>query len=574
MKSTKNPHPFEVSKLINFQFGDPEARNDDVLLNCFQPIKGVREFLSGNKNIILGERGVGKSALFRLVCDEKCKFAQSKNETKKQIIIGIDDELNYISILNLVETKFIDKTKTPHSKYRFLWETYIFSRIIESLTHEFGIDTELKTLQEDFGEILGISKEQKFRLSDIFTLYKYTTGVKFEQNGSVSPNFSIEPAKDAHIKPTEISYQQLIRFKERVRQAIKARKCIIHVLVDRVDDFVVDLEYEEQKKSVQALLECTQDLRYPDLKLKIFLRTDLFRRLNFQKGGFDKISHQVTKLEWSENDIYEFVARRLLFNYEQNQIKTPNWQISTEALDIDPMLYDQERELILKRSNGFSEKSKWIGMKFLISVKRRLSLFRKKSHSERKINSLDAIFQEIVEYIIPKKIRHTNCNCKYEDISFRLFLTQHFKLGSNHSNPRLVLLFLTKTFENAIDYYQRNPDKKHIPHNDLNQLELILKEHITRGYNNLQQTTRETIIKLNEKWSSNISNLISNQPKPKSCENLSKNILLELTKWTDDTDEFRRFIAFYSHIGLLVPDNDLIPFEDRKYSIPTIIRKC
>ena len=60
----KRSAPFQTSKLSEFQFGDADAKSDELLIDCNQPIRGVREFLNGDKNIVLGERGVGKSALF------------------------------------------------------------------------------------------------------------------------------------------------------------------------------------------------------------------------------------------------------------------------------------------------------------------------------------------------------------------------------------------------------------------------------------------------------------------------------------------------------------------------------
>lgn len=388
-----NIEAFDVKKISEFQFGDPDAKFDDLLLACPQLIRGVNEFLSGKKNIVLGERGVGKSALFRLVSEGLCKFSTENSDKKKRsLIVPVDDDIDYIAISNVIERLFIDKARHPHGKYLFFWEIYIISRVVDKLIEEFGSDQEIKTLDEDFKEILGVPKDAKFRFSDLLTMYKLSTGVKFDQAGTVSPTVSIEPVKEVASKENQVTDHDISQFRQRVRKAIRARQLVVYVLVDKIDDFLVDLEYEEQKKSVQALLDCTQAYRLPELKLKIFLRLDLFKRLDFERGGYDKIIPQVVRLQWTTDDIYAFVAYRLWFNYKRLQIKTPPWGINPHELDMDPSIGEEIRDLLLDRTEGFfgriKNKSKFIQ----IIAKVVLSKFTRKSHSERKTNSLDAFF--------------------------------------------------------------------------------------------------------------------------------------------------------------------------------------
>jgi hypothetical protein len=567
--------PFQTRILTKFQFGDPDAKADDLLLSCPQMIRGVNEFLGGSKNIVLGERGAGKSALFRLVVEGKYKFSTDPNEkVRRQIILGIDDDLNYVAISNVIEARFVDNTKRRHGKYKFLWEIYVLSRVIEKLGDEFGEDEEIKTLQADFGVVLGVSKEKKFRLSDLWTSYKVTTGIKVEQTGAISPTVSLEPAKDAHTAESEVTDHQLAQFRDRVRKAIRARKSVVYVLVDKIDDFVVDLAYEEQKKSVQALLECTQALRFPELKLKIFLRPDIFKRLDFEKGGYDKISPQVVRLQWTASDIYEFCARRLLYNYERLQIKTPPWGISLQMLDVDPSLRQKARDLLAQHPTNIGGIIRQIGSVLYTISKIKWSLLRKKSHSERKTNSLDERLSKVVNFIFPTRSYHYNINCKREEILFRAFLADHFQLGGENPNPRLVLLFLHYTFEEAIAYYERNPDRRLLQANDAQEYELILREHILRGYSRLQETARETVVQLSQQWRPVVATLLAGLTVPRECSGLSMAQITKLAGWSGDEADFRRFVAFYSHIGMLVLDNESAKFEDRRYSLPTVMRIC
>jgi hypothetical protein len=578
-KDKKGFEPFQTSKLFEFQFGDPDAKVDDLLLTCPQTIRGVKEFLGGAKNIVLGERGAGKSALFRLVSEGKYKFSTEhtdKDKPRKQLIVSIDEDLDYITISNVIESRFVDKAKRPHGKYLFLWEIYVLSRVIERLADEFGYSEEIQALHDDFSEILGIPKKNKFRLVDFLTTYKVSTGVKIDHAGSISPTLSVEPAKDAHSNGLEVTDHQITLFRSRVRKAIRAKRAVVYVLVDKIDDFLVDLAYQEQKKSVQALLECTQLFRLPELKLKIFLRIDLFKRLDFEKGGYDKISPQVVRLEWTSDDIYAFVARRLLFNYERLQVKTPRWGISPEMLDLDPSFEEQARDLVANRPTNIAGLMKMIGGAFVLISQVKWSQFRRKSHSERKTNSLDAIFSKVVNFVFPSRVLHLTSNCKQEEILFKSFLAEHFKLGGDCPNPRLVLLFLNNTLDEAVAYYERNPDPacKFLKANEMDEYELILKEHISRGYRKLQVTARETVNQLSLQWRPQISRLFAGVGVPKECTGLTIDRLKTLTSWDDDAESFQRFVAFYTHLGLLVPENEEALFENRVFSLPLVMRIC
>ena len=310
--------------------------------------------------------------------------------------------------------------------------------------------------------------------------------------------------------------------------------------------------------------------------MKIFLRVDLFKRLDFEKGGYDKISPQVVRLEWSSEDIFGFVARRLLYNYERLQIKTPVWGISTEMLDIDPTLREQARELFAKRPESISSLLKAIGKGLLLISQMKWSNFRKTSHSERKTNSLDAVFFNIVNFIFPSKVLHLGASCKREEMLFRTFLVDHFKLGGDCPNPRLVLLFLNYTLEEAIAYYERNPDPacRALEPNEIGEYELILKEHILRGFRKLQETARETVTQLSLQWRNPVSRLFAGLAVPKNCTGLTIDQLQKLTVWEGDKEAFRSFVAFYSHAGLLVAENESVRFEDRRFSLPLVMRIC
>jgi hypothetical protein len=189
---------------------------------------------------------------------------------------------------------------------------------------------------------------------------------------------------------------------------------------------------------------------------------------------------------------------------------------------------------------------------------------------------LDAVFAKVVNFVMPSRVVHLHVRCKREEVAFKSFLTDHFKLGGGFSNPRMVLLFMGYAFEDAAAYYTRNPDSacRLVQPNAVGEYELILQEHVLRGYKKLQVTMRETIAHLNETWRAPINRLFINLSSPHLCNGIDIEQLKKYTEWTSADDEFRRFIAFYNHVGLLACENESAQFENRKYTLPLALQIC
>jgi hypothetical protein len=69
-------------------------------------------------------------------------------------------------------------------------------------------------------------------------------------------------------------------------------------IIDKIDRFVAGVEYEAQRDFILGLLEVDDDLTSEqNINLKIFIRADLFDRLNFTTLGFDKINDNTIRLQ-------------------------------------------------------------------------------------------------------------------------------------------------------------------------------------------------------------------------------------------------------------------------------------
>lgn len=296
--------------------------------------------------------------------------------------------------------------------------------------------------------------------------------------------------------------------------------------------------------------------------------------MNFETTGYDKISPKVVRLSWSEAEIKEFVARRLHYNFHKCGIDVEYRSAAGELLDVDPNLKEQMMDLLRNKPTSIREAFSLIGKAVYLSSKTRWHIFRKAPRSARKTNLDEDVYLAVITSIFPSKILHKNVLCKDEEISIGKFLATHFILGGFTPNPRLVLLFLQHVVEESIAYYSQNSDQTHIPQNNVNEYELILKDHVSTGYKKTQYIARKTISHLNHEWHPYVDRLFAATCQPKNCKSLSLEKIRTCVAWDRKEHEFERFIAFFSHVGLLVSDNPSAKLQDRYFSLPLILQVC
>lgn len=90
------PEVFELSKLNMFSFGNADAKRDEIVSNSayVTSISALSMMRTGNYNLIVGERGTGKSAIFKLSMEGKLDFLTQSDLKNHLIFIESDFELS------------------------------------------------------------------------------------------------------------------------------------------------------------------------------------------------------------------------------------------------------------------------------------------------------------------------------------------------------------------------------------------------------------------------------------------------------------------------------------------------
>jgi|GEM_PF-1491646 len=572
------PEKFPVSHLSSFDFGAPDGKDDPLLEACALTITPITEFLEENKSIVVGERGTGKTALFRLLSDGKLRFRST--EKFSQIYVAIDEELGYKTLREHVVAQVKDSTKSPDASHRIVWELYFFSRCIESLTKKFGNNGRFELLRDRFYKTIGWTQHQRVSLLDILKGTKKTVGVKLEGGhlGYVIPNFytSVEPSKaDASTDSSQLL--DVPSLKSELNSFLKDSKTVVYLLVDKLDEFVSGEEYETQKQILQALIHCWRDYQsYPNIKLKLFVRRDLYERLDFSAIGRDKIDPKKVELRWSPEDIRQFAAFRIFHNLAPCLKKRGlRFECEKESLTIDKEFLKEIKALDAVPDDQLSLARKL--RRAYLRIRAHLKQRKRDEYDARTVNMHDAAFQALITVLFPTKVTHINKANKKEYIDLSEYLSSHFQFASGYTTPRVILLYLQKCLENAKAYYRNNPDQQ-IVLNDKGEYPVFLREQMVAAYNDVRELCLTTILGLNREFEKAATMLIQHMNKSKCHDRISfndaKKIIGKAISSESTVDEpLRKFFAFYEHAGLFRCINRALPPESRAYDLPIFFQR-
>jgi hypothetical protein len=572
------PDRFPVNALANFDFGAPEGKEDPLLDACALTTRPITEFLEENKSILVGERGTGKTALFRLLTEGKLKF--KSKEKFKQIYIPIDEELAYKTLKEHVKTHVQDSTGSESTPHRIVWELYFLSRTIDSISKEYEKNQKFNTIKEKFNKIIGVPSEQRSGLFDLLKGTKKTIGVKLEGGhlGYLIPNFyaSIEPPKD-NLPAESIVYLDIPSLKEELNSFLTEMKIVVYLLVDKLDEFVSGDDYSTQKDVLQALLYAWRDYQsYPKIKLKLFMRRDLYERLDFSSIGKDKIDPKKVELKWSGDDIRWFIATRLAHNlFPLTKKRGIQFFCDNNTMQIDKAYLKALKsfDAISKEEMSIFDKIK----KKYIQIRAKLKQRKRDEYDSRTINLNDAFFQSLITLIFPRKVNHMTKANKIEQIDIIEYLETHFQFGSGYTTPRVILLYLQKCLENTKAYYQNNPVAE-IPINEKGEYPVFLRDQLSEAYTDLRTLCACTILGLNKKYERAGFLLIQKISSIKNCTHISyaeaEKIIGKTLSFSGDTSvELYQFFAFYEHAGLFKCKNKALQASKREYELPIFFQR-
>lgn len=540
--------PFPVKELVLIDFGSVDGRKDGALEDAFVLTTSIQLFLQDRHSIVIGPIGSGKSALFELLKNNSKVLKTYQN----RLIIPIEEAISFQLLRNFIAEEFVNHDKKLI--YRLIWKFQIINRICEELKklEAFPNDKNEKEVNDFLGQIKSKEFDETI-LGKIKGLIKNAT-FTIKTKVSKSP-ISVESELKTNVSKLNEKYEiNLDRVFNCVMKIIETRKLMSPlVIIDRIDTFVAGEDYDTQRDFIEALIEVDDDIdvSYPMIGRKIFLRSDLFSRLNYESLGYDKVNDNTLRIEWSNFELIHFIANRIL-----------------TALKARKLLSEPEILLSTDLSSYHLSGLNWLRISKLIPMKIKKKLFNFSSiNQERDASLMERINKAIITKVFPRKLVHKDSNFEDKEIDIFQFLLTHFKDGHDKVMPRNLLVFLKQVLITTIAYYEENPDQDvHVC--NLNgdwEWELFKKKCIYEAYCRAKQEYINNIAKVNNEWTRYFALFLGKRGNKKSIDfNWMKTIL------NIDDEKVIAFLAYLSHIGFMYISEPHPDPKRRKYRIPII----
>jgi len=304
----------EIKELLReLDLGSSVAEFDTALDRYFIETEAFHALASDKADIVAGEKGTGKTALFRVF---KQRYTSIPELAGVEVIAGFNPAGN--PVFQRIAT-FDSMTE---ASYVTVWKAYFLSlvgnwllelyesdptremRSLDSLLLRVGLRSKDDSAETIFSKLVNVlghwikpkSASVKFSITD--------SGIPV-----VAPTLEFGDRAPAEGSPDLILHEAALAV---LNKSLEEGGVTAWVVLDRLDEAFQGFPNVEVP-ALRALLRTYLDLlAYPRIRLKLFVRNDLFRKVI--QGGFVNLTHvNARKVEilWEEEDLLNLFCRRV-----------------------------------------------------------------------------------------------------------------------------------------------------------------------------------------------------------------------------------------------------------------------
>lgn len=546
--------PFPLNVLSTLDLGNMDGHRDKLIEDVFILTRSMKSFKRDRHSIIVGSFGTGKSAVFNLLKNKSAIF----EEFKKDLIVSIDEQIQFDQLKTDANSLF---NGLPEKlTYQLLWKFQVCRRIAEELASLSNFATESEA-EQYLSEFLSRTGGLGGHLSILSRLKQLIDKVSFKLKAKLADiPVDVELSKDASKTITKIEINLdavLFKITEVIRQR-EYRKAT--VIIDKLDKFVAGEEYKTQKCYIESLLQVEDDLcSNGAIGFKIFIRADLYDRLDFSALGPDKAEDNTLRLTWSANEIRSFVAKRLFFSFMNAGVWTFEEMIqSSDFSDYSLKWYDQ---ILLSQNKS--------GIKYYLAniIKK---TFGKKRNERPLFDKIDLI---VIEKLFNAQLLHECPAGKEEQITIKEFLDSHFLDGNGSCTPRYMLIFLKELIDEAGCYYSNSPDIYITPTTYQNDwvYDLFTPSLVYKSYVQAKEKYINHVSKVDEKWRKGILEFLAKKGAKTNFDYrwIKNNISLNI----DEPDAEVNFLVYLKVIGFLKETKYDPDIKKRSFELPILYKR-
>ncbi|MEP0822277.1 MAG: hypothetical protein HRF44_05465 [Ignavibacterium sp.] len=268
--------------LQRLHFGRVDAESDYRLSQCFVGTEMLRHALTPQHSLFIGPKGSGKSALFRLLCNDLSPWKSLLPKGYEVIFripaTGLQSE-RYLSGVDLDEL-----SPATANDFRAFWLLYIGLKTATTLVE----DQRMQTLVEHSANPR--VKQNYATLARVVKILGLVEGSTVEKLKQRIDNL-MEGEDQNDPAPAEVAKALSVNFRNRTGMAIislldvidvllQDTRCLSWILLDKLDLLFFD-DVLRLRQSITGLVQLLVEYsdRFRNIHFKVFLRRDIYREL-------------------------------------------------------------------------------------------------------------------------------------------------------------------------------------------------------------------------------------------------------------------------------------------------------
>lgn len=295
-------------------FGSTVAEEEeDTLHSYFVETHEWRRVFAGEVDIIRGPKGSGKSAIYSLLQSKRSVDALFD---RRIIVVTAENPRGAVAFKDLVKNQPADE-----NEFRELWKLYFLALVGRSLREFDSSQAQAKVVIDNL-EAAGLIPRESSLGGYLLSAFDYVR--RWMSSRSLEPTLTIAPEGTVGFVPRIVfreptgnerlngwvSVDGLLKL---ANDALERSNYTLWLLLDRLDVAFAESPKLE-KRALRSLFQVYRDMAgFRNIKLKIFLRTDIWREIT--KNGFREASHiDDLTLTWDYTSLVNLVVRRALNN--------------------------------------------------------------------------------------------------------------------------------------------------------------------------------------------------------------------------------------------------------------------
>lgn len=284
----------------NLYFGNVDSESEEDLDKIFIQTNDFDKFLDEKTSVVIGAKGAGKSALFRLFAYYESEARKMSNNKLANVILI--SGTGFKDIPNMDDSTIFNDMKEDNIDFQAAWNIYIMYKLVYQLymqEHIVASDNCKKLLIKE-----GLIKDERL-IGKLIRIYEKLIGEAPNVDEISFSDFSVKVSKNKKAS----SNQVLKEINDKLEQEGKK----VWILLDKIDELFSD-KSEIRVKCIEGLFLTLIDFqsRYSNIKLKIFVRSDIWSELNFVNKSH--LADKQVKLEWNSYDLKRMIVKRGCLN--------------------------------------------------------------------------------------------------------------------------------------------------------------------------------------------------------------------------------------------------------------------